>query len=238
MTTARDIIDLAFFDAGIYGTGQTAPGPDANKALVRMNEMISQWQRNRWLVYVLADVSAAMTGAVSYLIGAGQTFATPRPDRIEAAFVRQTTQAAPYQLDTQLELVQSREAFSNIVMKQLASFPRYLFYESSFPYGRLYPWPLPSSQYALHVLVKEALQTFAALDTVFSMPEEYKAALRWNLQEVLMSAYRMPAEERVTRFARSSLNIIRNANTQIPTLTLPPELVRPGLYNIMSDSSG
>lgn len=237
MTTARDIIDLAFFDAGIYGTGQTAPGPDANKALVRMNEMVSQWQRNRWLVYVLEDVAAAMTGAVSYLIGAGQTFSTPRPDRIEAAFVRQTTQAAPYQLDTQLELVQSREAFSNIVMKQLASFPRYLFYESSFPYGRLYPWPLPSSQYALHVLIKTALQTFATLDTVFNMPEEYKAALRWNLQEVLMSAYRMPAEERVTRFARSSLNIIRNANTQIPTLTLPPELVRPALYNVFNDAS-
>lgn len=238
MTTARDIIELALFDAGVFGTGQAIPGSDANKALIRMNEMIAQWQRQRWLVYVLKDVSATMTGATSYLIGAGQTFATARPDRLEAAYIRQTTPPAPRQVDTPLEIVQSREAYSNIVLKQLASFPRYIFYESSYPYGRLYPWPLPSSSYDLHVIVKEALQTFAALNTAYSMPDEYKAALRWNLQVVLMAAYRMPPDATVMGQAKSSLNIIRNTNLQLATLTLPPELVRPGLYNVFSDTAG
>lgn len=237
MTTARDIIELALFDAGIFGTGQTPASEDTNRALIRMNEMISQWQRNRWLVYVLADTALAMTGATSYTVGATGQFAIARPDRLEGAYIRQTTPAAPNQVDTPLELVQSREAYSNIAMKQLGSFPRYIFYESSFPLGRVYPWPLPSSAYSLHLLTKEALQTFASLNTVYAMPEEYKSAIRYNLEEILLAAYRLPEEPRVTRMAAAALNVIRNANTQIPVLRMPPELARRGNYNVLSDQT-
>lgn len=237
MTTARDIIELAMFDAGIFGTGQTPAGTDINRGLIRLNEMMAQWQRNRWLVYYLADVSAAMTGAVSYTIGAGQTFNTPRPDRIEYAFIRQITQAQPARIDTPLELVQSREAYSNIAMKQLGAFPRYLFYDSTFPYGALFPWPLPSSLYEMHVGVKGTLQTFATLNTVYAMPEEYKAAIRFNLEKLLLAAYRLPEDETVNAQAAAGLNLIRNANTQIPVLRMPPELVRNALYNVFSDQS-
>ncbi len=237
MTTARDIITLALFDAGIFATGTTPSGTDINNGLIRLNEMIAQWQRQRWLIYVLRDVSLAMTGALSYTIGTGGNFNVTRPDRLEAAYIRQTTPAAPNQPDWPLELVQSREAYSNIVLKQLGSFPRYIFYESSFPLGRVYPWPLPTSLYELHLLLKEVLQTFANLSDVFAMPEEYKAALRWNLVKIFLIAYRLPADEEVNKQAASSLNIIRNANAQIPTLRMPLELVRPGLYNYLSDQS-
>lgn len=237
MTTARDIISLSLFDTGIFGTGMTPAGADTNNALIRLNEMISQWQRQRWLVYVLTDNALAMTGAQSYTIGTGGQFNVARPDRLEAAYIRQVTPAAPNQPDYPLELIQSREAYSNIVLKQLGSFPRYIFYESSFPLGNVFPWPLPSSLYSLHLILKGVLQTFATLDTVYAMPEEYKAALRWNLCKVLMLAYRIPEDEGINKQAASSLNIIRNANAQLPTLRMPPELVRPSLYNVFSDQS-
>ncbi len=36
-----------------------------------MNMMLAQWQRKRWLVYSLDDVSFAPTGAASYTVGVG-----------------------------------------------------------------------------------------------------------------------------------------------------------------------
>jgi len=37
--------------------------------------------------------------------------------------------------------------------------------------------------------------------------------------------------------ALSSLNVIRNANAQVPRLTITPSLTRDSLYNIYSDQA-
>lgn len=237
MTTARDLISLALFDAGIFGTGQTPAAPDINNGLTRLNDMISQWQRQRWLIYHLVQKEAACTGAQFYTIGLGMDFDIARPDRLEKAYIRQLTPPAPNQPDWPLELVQSREAYSQITLKRLGSFPRYVFYDAEFPTGKVYPWPLPSSLYELHVVVKAQLQTFANLSTVYNMPEEYKEAIRYNLQKRFLAAYRLPADQAIDKLAASALNVIRNANAQIPVLYMPNDLVRPGLYNIFSDQT-
>ena len=238
MTTARDLITLALFDAGVFGTGQTPQASDINNGLTRLNDMIAEWQRNRWLIWCLKDVSMPMTGALSYTIGTGQYFNTPRPDRLEnGCFIRQISPAVPNQPDWPLTLVQSREAYNNIRLKKLGSFPNYVFYDSAFPVGNIYPWPLPSSLYELHLLVKEQLQSFANLATVYSMPEEYKRAIRFNLQDEFLSAYRLPPDDKLSARAAGALNVIRNANAQLPTLQLPPELYRSGNYNVYSDQS-
>lgn len=237
MTTARDIITLALFDAGVFGTGTTPGATDINNGLIRLNDMIAQWQRQRWLIWCNVDVSAACDGSVYYTIGSGQTFDTPRPDRLEAAYIRQVTPAAPNQPDWPLQLIQSREAYSTIRLKELGSFPNYVFYDSAFPYGKLYPWPLPSNLYELHVILKEQLQTFANLSTVYNMPEEYKRAIRFNLQLEFLSAYRLPPDDKLEGRAAAALNVIRNANTQIPVLRVPPELNRPGLYDVFTDNT-
>lgn len=237
MTTARDLITLALFDAGIFGIGQTPSGTDINNGLIRLNDMISQWQRQRWLIWCLIDVSHACDGSQSYSIGTGQTFNTPRPDRLEAAYIRQTSVPAPNQPDWPLELVQSRERYNDIRLKELGSFPRYIFYDSSFPYGALYPWPLPSNLYELHVTLKAQLQSFANLSDNYNMPEEYKEAIRFNLQKRFLAAYKLPPDPNLDRMAASALNVIKNANFQMPTLLMPPELVRPGLWNVFTDQT-
>jgi hypothetical protein len=94
MTTALDLITGAMDDAGITGVGQTPLAEDTNKALNRLNAMIAQWSRRRWLVYHLTDIVFTGTGALSYSIGPGGDISVVRPDRIEAAFFRQLTGGA------------------------------------------------------------------------------------------------------------------------------------------------
>lgn len=237
MTTARDLITMALFDTGIYGRGLTPSGEDINMGLTRLNDMIAQWQRQRFLIYALIDVSGLCDGSVSYSIGAGQDFDTPRPDRLESAYIRQVTPPMPNSVDWPLKLVQSREAYSVIRMKELGSFPTNIWYDSSFPYGALYPWPLPSSQYELHVVLKTALQSFPNLSTDFNMPDEYKRAIRFNLEIELLRAYRLPIEPERSDAARGALEILRITNAQVPVMYMPDELVRSGIYNVFTDNT-
>lgn len=237
MTTALDIINLALFDSGVIGTGQTASAQDANNALVRLNYMVSEWQDQRWLVYHLVDVSKVSTGAQSYTVGpAGDYNVVERPDRLEAAFFRQLVQSQPNQIDYPLELLQSREDYNNIALKQLASFPQCIFYDSDYPLGRIYPWPVPQADiYEVHLSLKAILSNFAALNSVINLPKVYFNALHWNLALRLREAYDLPPKPMTIQLAKKALNVIRGANAQIARLVMPMDLVRPGIYNPYSD---
>lgn len=237
MTTGNDICTSSLRTAGILGVGMVALAEDINDAFNYLNEMLGQWQRQRWLIYQLVDVSKISTGAVSYTIGPQQDFnVAARPDRLESAFVRQTVQTQPNNVDYPLDIIEARETYNLIALKQLQSFPDSIYYEPAFPYGVLYPYPVPQANtYEIHVTLKAILSQIANLATVVNLPLEYFAAIRFNLAQRLRMEYDLPPKMSLDGLARSSLNIIRNANTKIPRLQMPVEVVRPGLYNFFND---
>ena len=241
-TTPQDIIRQALKKAGVLGVGQSALAEDTNDAYSDLQDMLGQWQRKRWLIYHLVDYACMGTGEKSYTVGPGGQFnISPRPDLIESAFFRQTTNAAtpnqPNQIDYPLSIIMAREDYNLISLKQLQTFPQYLFYDAAFPVGLAYPWPLvQANQYELHLTVKETLNQFTSLNQTINLPLEYFAALKFNLAVRLRQAYQMPPDAALVALAKDALNVIRNANTQIRRLQIPTDLVRPGLYNIFSDT--
>jgi hypothetical protein len=236
MTTARDLINDALKDAGAIGVGQTALAEDINDGLKRLNAMMAQWSRQRWLVYHLVDVAFHADGSQSYSIGSGGVLNYPRPDRVEAAFFRQTVGVPGNQVDYPLEVLNSREDYNRIALKGMASFPSVLFYDSGYPLGYVYIWPIPSDQYEMHLSLKATLQTFANLNTEVILPPEYEEALRTNLAVRLRIKYQMPIDQMLIGTAKYALNVIRNSNAQIPSLQMPNDLVRGGgNYNIFKD---
>jgi hypothetical protein len=236
MTTPNDIINQALKTSGVLGIGQTAAFEDTNDAFFLLNLMISQWNRKRWLVYHLIDVAFTSTGAVSYTVGPGQNFNCPRPDRIESAFFRQQIQSIPNQIDYPLEILESREDYNRIALKQLTSFPNYVWYDSAFPIGFLYPWPVPQANiYEVHISVKETLPQFTSLAQQINLPPEYFACILYNLAARLRPAYQLPPDPTIIGLAKDALSVVRGANTQIGRLTLPIEILRPGIYNVYSD---
>lgn len=239
MTTPADIINLALKDSGVLGVGQTALAEDTNDAFTRLNYMLGSWQRKRWLIWHLVDYSKVSTGAQSYTVGpSGDIDINPRPDRLESAFFRQITQSQPSQVDYPLEIIESYETYSRIALKQLVNFPQYIFYDSAFPQGVIHNYPvIQANLYELHIQVKETLNQFTSLGQTINLPLEYMSAIHYNLCSRLRPAYQMPPDPSITALALESLNVIRGANTQIPRLTMPLELVRNGLYNIYSDQT-
>lgn len=237
MTTPANIITSALKKAGILGVGQTALAEDVNDAFSDLNNMLSQWQVKRWLVYHLVTVSLVSTGAQSYTVGPGGDFnVAVRPDRLEDAFFRQTVQSQPNQIDYPLDILPSREDYNRIALKKLSTFPEYAFYDSAFPLGSVYSWPIIQANiYELHITLKAVLGAFTTLTQTIILPPEYYAALEYNLSRRLRVAYQMPADPELNSLARDALNTIRGANAQISTLEIDPDLIRHGVYNPYSD---
>lgn len=236
-TTVEDITTMALTDAGVLGVGQTASAYDSQNALRRLNWMLAQWRMSRWLVYHLVTVGITSTGAMSYTVGPGGAIDVDvRPDRLEAAFFRQTIQSQPNQIDYPLELLQSREDYNNIALKSLQSFPSYIFYDSGWPLGSIYPWPVPQSDiYSVYISLKAILSQVATLGEELLLPAEYMLALYLSLAEIIRMGYQLPPDPVLTSRAKSAREVIRGSNTQIARLTMPTTLTRPGIYNPYSD---
>lgn len=223
MRTPYDIVVRALKFAGVVGQGQTPSAEELNDAFDIMNDMLAVWQAQRYLVWNLVDVSCPATGAISYDVGPGLDFDTPRPDRLEAAYVRLVNNPGN-QVDYPLDVLQSHEDYAEIAIKSLRSFPSYVFYDSAFPTGSVFIWPVPTNLYEVHLLVKQQLKAFADLRDPIALPAEYFEALAYNLAARIKPLYGQPADDTIIALAQKSLSVIRGSNTQIPRLTIDPRL--------------
>jgi len=234
--TVQDIINFSLKAAGVLGVGQSALAEDNNDAFTALNGMLSIWQRKRWLIWHLTDNVLTSTGAQSYSVGLGGDFNVMRPDRLEAAFFRQFINSTPNQVDYQLEILESREDYNRIVLKTLPSLPRYIFYDADYPWGFVYPWPVPQAGvYQIHLSLKETLSQFTSPNQSIALPPEYEEALWTNLSIRLAPIYQFTVRPEVLGLAKAALATIRGANTQIPRLRMPTYLNRPSLYDANSD---
>lgn len=239
LTTPQSIVSLALKSTGILGVGQSALAEDNNDTFDMLNGMMGTWNTKRWLIYHLLDKFVTTTGAMSYTVGPGCDFDVPRVDRLEAAFFRQYVSGIPGQtyVDYPLDILQSREDYNQIALKQLTSWPIAIFFDSGNPTGTVYPVPIPlqNGTYELHLTIKEHLPQFQSLIQSVNLPDEYTEALWTNLTIRVCAAYPGAVLTPVVEgLAKASISSIRVANTQVPRLQMPTSMVRPPLYNIFS----
>ncbi len=243
VTTAADLVRLVLKDTGVLGVGQSATAEDTNDVFDTLNMMLGEWASKRWLIYHLEDVSIVSTGAMSYTVGPGgdiDTGAIQRPDRLEdGCFFRQITSASsPNQIDYPLSILESREDYSRIGLKQLSTIPQFVFYDPVFPLGVVYPWPvMQPTRYELHLLVKSQLSQFDNLADPINLPSQYYGALRYNLGTRVRPMYQLPPDPSLVALAMDSLSTIRNMNAAIPRLRMPAGIGRGTKYSIYSDST-
>lgn len=220
--TTGDLITFALRAAGINGVGQTPLAEDSNTGLQLLANLIAEWQRKRWLVYTLEGTAVTSTGAEFYSIGAGGDFDIPRPDKLEAAYARMIPTGPGLSIDYPLALILAREDFSRITLKTLTTFPSAVYYDSSFPTGILYFWPIPpSGQFELHVITKQSMPVYTTLVQPLNLPPEYIPAALYNLAVELALNYGLDPRQGIVMRARATLQTLRTANVQPATLSMP-----------------
>ena len=238
-TTPQQLINLALKKIGVLAAGQTPLADDITDAFAELNLMLAEWNSQRWLVYHLITQSIASTGAQSYTIGPGADINVPlRPNNIESAFFRQNN-ITPLSPDYPLQIVAAREDYNRLRLKSLTAFPQYLFYDSDWPVGTLYPWPLMmGGLYTLFISYKDTLDSIQSTDMQINLPPQYYAAILYNLAARLRPSYQLPMDQTVAALAAASLNVVRGQNAQIRTLRMPGTLTHGGVYNPYTDQAG
>jgi hypothetical protein len=196
---------------------------------------VAQWNRRRWLVYQLVETVCTCDGSTSYTVGAGGDFNIARPANIAAAFIRQTT-STPLEVDFYLDEIMSREEYSQIAIKGLHAAPStHFFYDSGYPTGTLYPWPIPNAGYDLHILTPAVITAPTSINEAMVLPPEYFAALKDELAVQTRRGYGQPQNPDLVLAAKASLATIRKANFQVGRLSMP-KAIGPGVaYNPYSD---
>lgn len=224
--TPVDLIALALKTAGVIGVGQTPDASDTFDVFIMLNAMISQWNRQRWLIYTLEDFAVKSTGELSYTVGIGGQFNVPRTDQIETAYCRMLNGSPNNPFDFPLNQIHSREDYSAITLKSMTSFPHSYYFDSDYPMGQLFVWPVPAAnQFEIHIVIKDWIQQFPSLTTPIDLPPEYQEALLWNLSVRIRPMFQLPPDPSIVALAKASLNVIRQANAQVPTLRLPAEIL-------------
>lgn|SRR5215469_428980 len=223
--TVRQAVLLALRLAGRISDMQRVSdtSADMNDATSLLVMMLGQWQRQRWLVWNEQEVAQVSTGNQWYSIGPGQDFNTPRPDKLHAAWCRLQPFGGPNPVDLPLHIIEAKEDWARITIKDLQSLPSAVFYDSSFPTGRLTFWPIPlAAQYELHIVTKASLPVYATLDDVLGLPPEYLDAVVNNLALRIVAATpgAQPSPLLLGQ-ARSSLETVMLANSQVALLSLP-----------------
>lgn len=245
MPTAGDVVNAAAKKSGILGLGQTLDQADTNDALSDLSDMLSQWSEKRWLIWNELEFAVTSTGqAVPYTVGPGGQFnMTPRPSRIEFAFLRQlvgpNAAGGNLPVDYPLEVIPSKEEYSRLSLKGLISFPKYVFLDTAYPMALLAVYPYPNAGiYQVHIIVKNTFPTALTMPSSFNnVPPMGIPAMKFNLARRLRQAYgkgKSPDVE-LNALATDALETMRNAQTQIPELQMPKILVYPAKYNILSD---
>ncbi len=223
--TPIDLIRIAMKTANVESIGQTPDNEDVNDCFIVLNSMLGSWSKKRWLVYNLIETIYTTTGLQSYTIGTTCNFDTPRPDRLHAAYARLLPNNSTGAVDYPLTIIDSYEDYAAISLKELKSFPTAVFYDSAYPTGQIFIYPIPTvNQFEIHLVIKNQMSEFANLTTDISLPPEYQDALIWNLACRIRPMFGQGPDQSLVTLAHMALIVISDANAQIPRLSLPSGL--------------
>ncbi len=205
MATAGNIVDGAFKLCGV----RLPTAPERTSALTTLNDLLALWSAERLLVYfVVEEPFTLVVGTNVYTIGSAGTFNTVRPQKITAAYLRDSDN-----IDYPLDVTMALTEYNRIADKGTNARPERLYYAPEFPLGKIHFDSPPDKTYTFNVFSWKPLTSFADLDTTtLVIPAEYVKALRYHLAVDLAPELTVTLDPLVIQQTGASRAIIKNLN--------------------------
>ncbi len=220
MPTTLDLITGALRKLGEFSPGEALPTSDANAALDVLNGLLDMWSNEHLTVFNNVENVLTLTpGKAVYTVGIGGDFSIARPLRLTNLYTRITTSGSAVDFACQ-EI--SGDKYTSIGLKnQPGPWPKFVYYDTSYPLANLYLWPVPSQGAELHVW-SDMLFTNLALTDTLSLPPGYYLALQYNLAVMLGPEYGVDAQTMlpVAALAKSLKRDLKSTN-MTPTSEVP-----------------
>lgn len=208
MTTARNIIEDILRKLHVFGSGQQLDNTEANQALGVVNDMLSTWSVKGGLVYDSdRDTFSFPNNSGVYTVGPTGDLVTDRILSIKSAYV--TLGSTDYVLREY-----GVSEYNAIEDKDSSGTPEIYYYDGNYPLANLYIWPLPTGADTITISSTKALTSFSDLDTVYSLPPEYRTAIVYNGAIWLAPEYGKEPSLNITKLAKQSLDAVLGQNTR------------------------
>lgn len=215
MATALDIIRRAMRLFGGIGSGEIVSAEDAQDGRTCLNAMMDSWSVDRLMVYQLIERGpfTLTAGAASYTIGAGGTWNTTRPARIESAYTRDS--AGNRHVCQQFE----KAVLDGIVTPNTSSpHPVWFRIDGGYPLTTITLYPTPAAANSFVFTAWQTMQSFADLTTVLALPPGYEDMIVYNLAVHFAPEFGLQVPESVVVLAASAKARVQDINLPMPVL--------------------
>lgn len=241
--TALSIIKDAFQQGKIYAPGVTLTDADAELGLSVMNEMLDEWSNDSLACFANAEQALPLViGQQQYTIGTsgGANIVASRPLEVLKG------QGAAYLVDSNtnrypVNVVEQDQWNSIGRLTNTSDLPDTLFYNPQFPLGILNVFPVPLAAFTIFFDSRLQLANLSNLNSVFSLPPGYRAAIKSNLLVRLWPYFKQgdpPAI--IIGLATHSLGAIKRTNMKNSPVMYDSAVVSKAKssYNIYMDGVG
>lgn len=233
--TATHLAYQAARDIGVMRPGQTLSQDSLNDILESLNQMLDQWQLDRFMVFSERADSYPMTAGIQYyLIGPGAAptviggvqfgaFNTVRPVEIDRANIIINTVMPVVRYPCHNRNAQQWAAIR--VQNIPFAIPQVFYYDKNFnSSGQAVVnfWPGPQATYLFEAFTWQQLQSFADLTTNYAFPPGYANCIRKNLAVEIAPMMKVyfkipePLLDRVTEQARKAKEDVMSYNAPDP----------------------
>lgn len=211
-TTAQDMIRRAYAILGDVEEGADLIKDQTDTGLAVLQGMLDLLSIDRQNIYqVSQNTHTWPANTTSRTIGSGGDFDTRRPDRIGMG----THFRDSDNIDYPVNVVINREVYDNIYDKSVTSDdPEILFYDTDYPLGTLYVYPVPTQALTLYLNQWNPLQVFDSLTEALSMPPGYYQMIVYNLAVHLEPEAGLPCPDSAKRIAMASLKAVKRSNNR------------------------
>jgi hypothetical protein len=198
----------------VLAEGETATAPQANDALIALNDLVASLSNESLFIYQNAVDVITLDGASSYTIGESGTpdVTSSRPIKVNSVQYRDTNS-----LDSFVDVITLGE-YNDIAEKTLDSdIVERVYVNATYPNATIYVYPV-SSVGTLRVNSSKPIGAFSGLTTTVSLPPGYDRLLRYGLASELMVEYGLVNPVIEQRFIE--------AKTAIKRTNLKPSVLR------------
>jgi hypothetical protein len=142
----------------------------------------------------------------------------PRPLRFRDGFTRANT-SGQSSLDYAYQMVSFDRYKEELLKNVQGPWPYICAYQPTFPYGTLYVYPAPASNYNAHVFFDLIIASWPSTSTSFTLPQGYSRALKKLLALELAPTYGKTCSPQLITQAKEAKELIKATNDS-PVVTL------------------
>ena len=212
--TVLELITDALHEISAIGAVDTPNGEDATLGLLRLNKLLNNLNAEQRMVYASTFTSYTLTPSLNpHTIGAsgGTWTVASRPESIESASIIASDIRHPVS-------IRDAQWWTDIATPETqGDIPTDLYYETSWPLGKVWLYPIPSAANELEILTRVVLGSVALSDD-FTLPPGYQDAITLTLAEDLVAPFRVPMPQNLPIKAVKARGRIWAANSVIPRL--------------------